>query len=71
MTAEVTPAEVTRWAHRFRAQRAPALWDLLLERMERTGEPSPWVDARGDPVAFEWILPGVLRDRPPWVRTPT
>ena len=37
MTAELTPAEVTRWEHRFRAQRSPALWDLALERMERTG----------------------------------
>ena len=33
MTAELTPAEVTRWEHRFRAQRSPALWDLVLERM--------------------------------------
>jgi hypothetical protein len=32
LTAELT-AEVTRWEHRLRAQRSPALWDLALERM--------------------------------------
>ena len=39
--------------------------------MESTGGHSPWVDARGDPVAIEWIVPGALRDGPPWVPTPT
>jgi hypothetical protein len=71
LTVELTLAEVTRWAHRCRAQRSPALWSLLLERMERTGGPSPWVYARGDPVAPEWIVPGALRDGPHWVPTPT
>jgi len=39
--------------------------------MECTGGHRSWVDARGDPVAIEWSVPGALRDGPPWVPTPT
>ena len=71
VTVVVTGQEVNRWVEPFQEGRTRGLWNLLLELVETTGGHSPGVDARGDPVAFEWILPGVLRDGPPWGPTPT
>jgi hypothetical protein len=71
LTVVLSVQEVGEWVARSAAARTRALWSLLRELVETTGKHSPWVDARGDPVAFDWILPGALRDGPPWVPTPT
>jgi len=69
-TVVLVGMQVDQWEGLFRKGRQSALWGLALELMASTGEHRPWVDARGDPVAIEWILRGALRDGPPWVPTP-
>ena len=71
VTVVVTGQEVNQWVEPFQEGRTRALWSLLRELVETRGGHSPGVDARGDPVAIEWILRGALRDGPPWVPTPT